>query len=254
MYGMEMSVLLPLLGGMAVHSGKPLFAADIADALVEVPEPRVLVSTPVHLRALLASGLALPRVALVVSATAPLDPALAVQVERALGAEVLEVFGSTETCVIAHRRTSIEAEWSLYAGVELQREPDGTRVHAPWIPPGQSLQDVVELLPGRRFALRGRNVDMVEIAGKRASLADLTRRLLAVPGVHDAVIFQPDGAGPVRRVAALVVAPGLAPEAIAARLRESIDPAFLPRPLKLVDKLPRNETGKLPHAELVKLL
>ena len=254
MYGMEMSVLLPLLGGMAVHSGKPLFAPDIAAALADVPAPRVLVSTPVHLRALVASAIALPEIALVVSATAPLDPALAADVERALGAEVLEVFGSTETCVIATRRTAHEADWLLYAGVELVREPDGTRVNAPWIAPGTALQDVVELLPERRFGLRGRNVDMVEIAGKRASLAELTRRLLAVPGVHDAVIFQPDGAGAVRRVAALVVAPELEVAEILARLRESIDPAFLPRPMRKIDRLPRNETGKLPHAELLKLL
>jgi acyl-coenzyme A synthetase/AMP-(fatty) acid ligase len=33
-----------------------------------------------------------------------------------------------------------------------------------------------------------------------------------------------------------------------ARLRERIDPAFLPRPLKLVERLPRELTGKLPRA------
>src|SRR5690606_16486564 len=33
MYGMEMSVLMPLFGPFAVHSGKPFFTADIADAL-----------------------------------------------------------------------------------------------------------------------------------------------------------------------------------------------------------------------------
>jgi acyl-coenzyme A synthetase/AMP-(fatty) acid ligase len=52
MYGLELSVLMPMIGGMAVHSGRPLFPADIAAALDEVPEPRVLVSTPRHLRAM----------------------------------------------------------------------------------------------------------------------------------------------------------------------------------------------------------
>jgi len=37
-------------------------------------------------------------------------------------------------------------------------------------------------------------------------------------------------------------------------LRRGIDPVFLPRPLKRVPALPRNETGKLPHAALVRLL
>ena len=39
-----------------------------------------------------------------------------------------------------------------------------------------------------------------------------------------------------------------------AALRRDIDPVFLPRPLKLVDALPRNETGKLPRVALLALL
>ena len=66
----------------------------------------------------------------------------------------------------------------------------------------------LELRADDRFMVRGRNADMVEVAGKRASLADLTQRLLRVPGVQDAVVFQPDtsATGLVQRVAALAVA------------------------------------------------
>ncbi len=47
-----------------------------------------------------------------------------------------------------------------------------------------------------------------------------------------------------------MVAPGLDAGAILQALRERIDPVFLPRPLLLVDALPRNETGKLPQQRL----
>ncbi|MGH8123197.1 MAG: AMP-binding protein, partial [Rudaea sp.] len=73
MYGLELSVLLPLRSRAAIHSGQPFFPADIAQALGEIPAPRVLVTTPFHLRALLQENLALPPLAAVVSATAPLD-------------------------------------------------------------------------------------------------------------------------------------------------------------------------------------
>ena len=43
MYGMEMAVLLPLLAGMGIHGAHPLYPADIAAALEELPVPRVLV-------------------------------------------------------------------------------------------------------------------------------------------------------------------------------------------------------------------
>jgi acyl-coenzyme A synthetase/AMP-(fatty) acid ligase len=79
---------------------------------------------------------------------------------------------------------------------------------------------------------------------------------LAIPGVEDGVVLQLDTCDVrgVARVAALVVAPTLQESAILAALRESIDPVFLPRPLKRVDALPRSDTGKLPRAALLKLL
>ena len=43
-------------------------------------------------------------------------------------------------------------------------------------------------------------------------------------------------------------------EELLAELRLAIDPVFLPRPLCLVDQLPRNETGKLPHEALLNML
>ncbi|OHC45323.1 MAG: AMP-ligase [Rhodanobacter sp. RIFOXYA1_FULL_67_6] len=257
MYGMEMSVLLPLLGGAGVHAGRPFFPADVAAALAEVPAPRVLVTTPVHLRALVESGIALPPIAAMLSATAPLPVELAHAAEQRFGAPLLEVFGSTETCVFASRRPAMDEDWSLYEAVSLHPQPDGTAVEAPQLDAPVTLADIVSLSHGgRRFRLRGRHADMLEIAGKRASLGDLSRRLLAIPGVQDGVVFQlgdGDALG-VHRIAALAVAPGLDGHTILDALRRAIDPLFLPRPLKLVEALPRNETGKLPRAALLALL
>ncbi len=255
MYGTETSILLPLAADMAVHSGRPLFPADVADALAEVPAPRVLVTTPVHLRALVASGQRFPEVSVVVSATAPLDRPLAQAVEQTLGATMLEMFGSTETCVIATRLTAHEESWHSYPGVTLVPGPECAEVNAPWFAAPTMLQDVIELVAPDRFAVRGRNTDMIEVAGKRASLADLTRRLLAVAGVKDAVVFQPEPvpAGAVRRVAALVVAPQVSAATISAHLSRAVDPAFMPRPLVIVPQLPRNELGKLSREALMRL-
>lgn len=255
-YGMEFSVLLPLIAGMAVHAARPLFPADIARALDELPTPRVLVSTPVHLRALVESPQEFPRTALVVSATAPLDRELAQAVEAKLGGRLLEIFGSTETCAFASRRTAQDELWKLHDGVQLESAADGTWVVAPWNRQRILLQDHVELHGTREFRVHGRNADLIEVAGKRASLADLTRRVLAIDGVQDAVVFQPgaESVATIRRVAALVVAPGLTAEQIHDRLAASVDPAFMPRPLLLVDALPRNELGKLPRAALLAAL
>jgi acyl-coenzyme A synthetase/AMP-(fatty) acid ligase len=105
------------------------------------------------------------------------------------------------------------------------------------------------------FRLLGRADDMLKVGGKRASLADLTHKLLSIEGVLDAVVFQPDTEGDVvTRPAALVVAPSLKESQILLALSRLIDPVFLPRPLKRVAGLPRNAVGKLPRAALARLL
>jgi acyl-coenzyme A synthetase/AMP-(fatty) acid ligase len=253
MYGMEMSVLLPLLAPVAVHAARPFFPEDVAAALRHAEAPRVLVTTPVHLRALLASDITLPPLRAIVSATAPLSAEHAAQAEARYGCEVREVFGSTETCVIARRRTACETAWTPLPGVRVTPQPDGASVQAAHLSAPVALADLVEVHADGSFELRGRNADLLEIAGKRASLGDMTRKLLAIPGVEDGVVFQLDGDG-VRRIAALAVAPTLDESSILAVLRRAIDPVFLPRRLRCVPRLPRNETGKLPREVLLSLL
>src|SRR4029453_9046380 len=82
MYGFESTVLIALQNGLPFSNARPLSPADICDELLLLPRPRVLVTTPFHLRALLAAGVEIPALDLIVSATAPLPPALAREAER----------------------------------------------------------------------------------------------------------------------------------------------------------------------------
>ncbi len=257
MYGMEMSVLMPMRGPFAVHAGRPFFPADVARALDEVAAPRLLVTTPVHLRALLEAGTELPALAAIVTATAPLPVETARMAEARFGCEVRELFGATETCVIAQRRTAREEAWRLYRDVALHPVADGTQVERASLATPVRLADMVEMTDGgTRFLLRGRQADLLEIAGKRASLADLTRRLQQISGVRDAAMLQLDAdAAGVRRLVAFVCAdPSLADATILTALRAGTDPVFLPRRIVRVDALPRNETGKMPRDALLALL
>jgi acyl-coenzyme A synthetase/AMP-(fatty) acid ligase len=254
MYGFETTVLLPLQSAGVLCAQRPFYPADIAAALARLPRPRVLCSTPVHLRALLAAEVELPSPELILCATAPLSVNLAREVEQRLQAPLWEIYGSTETGQIATRRTVLEQAWRLWPQVRLSQR-DGTYMAlGGHVLEPTALADVLELLDDERFLLHGRSADLVNIAGKRSSLAYLSHQLNAVPGVLDGAFFlrasphdAPDG---VSRLAALAVAPGLAPERILAALRERIDPVFLPRPLLLVERLPRNDTGKLPQQAL----
>ena len=258
MYGLELTVLLTLQTGNACAAERPFYPADICNALAAVPRPRTLVSTPVHLRMLLAADVDLPAADLVVSATAPLSQNLAREVEERFDTRLLEIYGSTETGQIACRRTAHAVEWRLWDGVRLRERDGRTWADGGHIEQATAMCDVIEITGDDRFLLQGRMADLVNIAGKRSSLAYLNHQLNAVAGVIDGAFFlrdeSQDPSAGVTRVAAVVVAPGLDAATLLERLRERIDPAFLPRPLLFVDKLPRNETGKLPQEALQSLV
>lgn len=251
-YGFESTLLLALHGGCSFWAGKPFYPQDIAAALAAVPAPRLLVTTPFHLSTLLAAGIELPPTDLLLSATAPLSTALAAEAEARTGAPLLEIYGSTESGQLASRRTTAGDAWTLLPGTRIDTDGDTAYAHGAHVEGRVALSDLLEALPDGRFRLVGRHADLVNIAGRRTSLAYLNHQIAAIPGVVDAAFFLPDDAGPdgIARLAAFVVAPGLERRALLAALRERIDAIFLPRPLVLVDALPRNSTGKLPRSGL----
>lgn len=255
MFGLEATVLMPIFGGGTVSARQPFFPADVANALAELPEPRLLVSTPFHLRKLMDAQIELPRVQAVLSATAPLSIALAQEVEARLGAPMVEIYGSTETGAVATRRPTRSTVWETYSGITVQQQQDQTLACAAHYESPQPLNDVLDLHSPHRFTLLGRNSDMINVVGKRSSLAFLNQLLLGLPGVRDGVfcVHEASAAEDAMRLAAFVVAPGLTSADLLAALRPHLDAVFLPRPLVLVDALPRDANGKIAAAALAQL-
>jgi acyl-coenzyme A synthetase/AMP-(fatty) acid ligase len=253
MYGFESTVLIAMLGGAAFDADRPFYPADIAAALARLPRPRMLVTTPFHLRMLLDAGIALPPVDLVLSATAPLSPQLAARAEAALHGPLIEIYGCTEAGQVATRRTTDGPEWRTYEGLVLSGDGEHTQVHGGHVIAPTPLADILEVLDPGRFRLLGRSNDLINIAGKRNSLAHLNFHLNSTPGVADGAFWLPadeiDGA--ITRLVAFVVAPehtaAQVHEAVLAGLRPRVDPVFLPRRIVCVPALPREpSTGKLP--------
>jgi acyl-coenzyme A synthetase/AMP-(fatty) acid ligase len=251
MYGLETSVFFALASSCATHHGRPFFPADVRDALAAVPAPRLLITTPVHLRALIAADMKLPELALIISATAPLSSELAIQAEQHFGAPVHEIYGCTEAGSMASRRTSVQEIWQLHPDMSIRKHEAGAQIHGEHLPDVILVNDDVDISDDTHFRLLGRHADLLKVAGKRASLSDITQKLLQLPGVEDAVLLVPEGA---ERPAALVVAPKGSESTLLAALALQVDAVFLPRPLRLVERLPRNELGKLSRASLLELL
>ncbi|HMJ29903.1 MAG TPA: AMP-binding protein, partial [Xanthobacteraceae bacterium] len=185
MYGLEFTVLMVMQGGLAMHAGRPFFPSDICAELEALPRPRGLVTTPVHLRVLLAETSELPAVDFLLCATAPLSPQLAIEAEARFAAPLHEIYGCTEAGQVAARRPAQGQEWRALPGVSLYTDEKGTWAKGGHVEKEVLLADVIELRGRDTFLLHGRTADLVNIAGKRTSLAHLNFHLNSIEGVRD---------------------------------------------------------------------
>lgn len=256
MYGLETSILAPLLTGARIFSGRPFYPMDIHKALTLVQNGQTLVTTPIHLRACVEADIEWPPLKQIISATAPLDSAIAGKAEERFACPVLEIYGCTEAGSLATRRTIEHDLWTMYQGMTIYSSDDATMIRGSHLPQDIALADKIRVESANSFELLGRQDDMVKIGGKRASLKDLNIKLNSIPGVVDGVFVQPEDkkTGSATRLVALVVAPELSESDVMSALSRLIDRVFLPRPLYRVDSLPRNETQKLPRQAVNELL
>lgn len=249
MFGIECSVMLPLLHSIAVLEGRPLLPADVRAAFIDSPAG-AWIATPLHLRFLVQSGETLPNCRVVIASTMALAPTLALETEALAGAPVLEIYGSTETGVLAMRRTAHESAWRTIDGVRIESTADTTLAEGAHFPSPARLPDRVEVNADGSFTLLGRQNDVVKIAGRRASLAGLNLLLQELPGLDDGVFYMPSAGESTERLCLIHSGPELPRAATEAWLRARVDPVFLPRTMIRVDRLPRNESGKLPQRAL----
>ncbi|MEM6999521.1 MAG: AMP-binding protein [Pseudomonadota bacterium] len=257
MYGLEWALLLPTVAPLRIFCGADFYPADVRAALGGADADVVLVSTPLHLRALRAAGAAdADNVALTLCATAPLANSLATDIEQGLNTTIWEIYGCSEIGSVASRRPTQQQAWEFFDWFDLAHNDRALTLGHALLPAPVTLADQFVAHGAGSFLLEGRNTDIIKIGGKRESLAHLNNVLLQLAGVEDGLFFQPASFGlPDRgRLEALVVAPDRSVEQLRQALAEQLPPAFLPRPLRRVASLPRDETSKLKRSELQQLL
>lgn len=267
-YGLLFGVLVPLAAGASFVRSTPLHAQTLL-ACAERTGARWLVSVPAHLQVLaplLQAHLAAANATAgsetwsarrIVSSGAVLRDDIA----RALGSagfEVIDVLGSTETGGLAIRRAGLETAWTPLEPVRIQVGPDQRlMVQSPFLErPDEwhTTGDRGSVDADGRFQHLGRFDDVVKIGGKRTTLGEIEACVRELPGVRDvAALRHPVGGIRGEEIWAAMVAPGLTPQTIREALRERLDPVFVPRKLRLVSTLPRENGGKLRREALLAL-
>ena len=187
----------------------------------------------------------------IVSAGGALPAATADLLQQA-AVRPFEVYGSTETGVIASRCE--RQEWQPFEGVEIGQNEEGALwASSPWSPERRQTADLIEPQDDG-FLLLGRQDRIIKFEDKRVSLTQIEHELLQHPWIADAhcghhpqhqriaiwAALNADGIAALREKGRAAVA-----DTLKRHLAATQDTIALPRYWRFTDSLPRNAQAKI---------
>jgi len=253
LYGFTFRVMLPMSLGLACDASMIHFPEQL---VAHAAHPLLFISSPAFLKRL-DINLTAPVFKRVISAAGKLDDDTAQQALRWLKTPVSEIYGTTETGVLAWREHAQPApEWQAFPAVQFTQQDDGWQVESPLIHQGyMQLDDILEFTAPEHFRLVGRRDRIVKIEEKRISLSEIERRLLALPGIEEAAVVTVTRGNRIA-LGAVVVAPN-ADAASKQQWREALsawlEPLAIPRFWRIVERIPLNSQSKRAWAQLKEL-
>lgn len=264
LYGLSFRLFWPLCSGRPIDATVHEFWESLAGVALA---GGAIITSPAHLTRIPVHAAVMARPGLVLSAGAPL-PALAVtEARRAFGAHVLEIYGSTETGMIAWRsRDDHDTPWQPAPGVTVrQTEDKRVLVASPFLGTDDWHEgsDRIRLLGDGSFDLLERADRIAKIEGKRISLPEVETRILDLPEVTAASVAVLPGGKPSLGAAIVLTEEGeraLAKSgafrfgrSLRKALAAFIEPAGLPRRWRYVPALPVGPLGKVRTDDIVAL-
>lgn len=263
LYGLTFRIVLALCAGWPMWRSSCVYPESLLEATA-ANRRCVWVLSPTLLNALSAHGLPealAARVALAFSAGGALPEATAAALAQRLPQPLQEIYGSTETGIIATR--AHPQRWCFFDPLVHEiGAHDTLRVCAPWSNGWQQTADAVRC-HGDGFDLLGRLDSIIKLADKRVSLTRIEHDLLQHAWVADAhcalhpqhtrvaawVALSSAGVAAWRAQGRLAVV-----AALKKRLALSQDAVAQPRYWRFDTALPRNAQGKLAAADFAAAL
>jgi len=251
MFGLTFKVFLPLILGARVIADElnypeAILGLDLAN--------HVFIASPVLLRTLTQSpaASALKSLSGIVSAGSPLKKELRSELGRICDARIIEIYGSTETGIVAK---DCGDGLRLFGAVDAGLDGRGAlNVSSPWCDFFQT-NDAASIDEGR-LALQGRIDRIVKLNDKRVSLESIEAKLLESGLLADCYCAPHPK---FKRIAALLQLNDeglkkfrkIGKKGVADELKELLKLEFKNsvRYFKIVEKMPRNQQGKFEKSE-----
>ena len=261
-YGLLFSVLVPFVAHARVLPDVYTFPQEIIST-TNKNKASVMVSVPIHYRAMKVDNLSAPSLKVAFSSSGVLDRSDGLHFHKKTGLGITEIYGSTETGGIASRCISEHTEswkafnivsWKLigerlsiksdFASPEMKRDTDGFCLTG-----DEARED-----KDNRFVLLGRADGIVKVAGKRVDLLDVQNKIKTLPTVRDAVVVALPAEKGRESVIAAVVACDLTETHLRKLLMDMLEPYAIPRRVKIVSSIITTATGKIDRRRIENIL
>jgi len=265
LYGLTFRIWLPLSLGASFDARMKTYQEELA---ASVNKTTLIITSPAFIKRIDASLATCPCAGLL-SAGGLLPWQDAERITQWTGSAVTEIYGSTETGVLAWRYRNLEnPHWTPFDTIYFQPASGNKlgRVFSPLIEDaaGYPLSDRLVFNEAGQFLLEGRLDRTVKIEEKRISLDEVEQRLKGLPQVLDAAVVILERHNRTRLGAVLVLSNNglelkskLTAGRFTAQLREALqgwlEPVAIPKNWRIVEKLPLNSMGKLSQPLLKEL-
>lgn len=261
LYGFSFYFLWAFLSNHLIQTQRLISPESILDKLIK--NNSLIVTTPIMISHL-------DKCSEIGDDTLVLSSASALSRENALSffnkykKEALEVYGSTETGVIAYRKQLEQSDWKCFYGVDISTDINSQLiVKSNFFSNHERLMaDKVELKGNNSFALIGRVDRIVKLAGKRLSLSAMEAHLNLNLWVKDSscvlcnsyreyigalLVLSKDG-----ELALNSLGKALFTRQLKSYLLDYYSLETLPKKWRIVSKIPVNTQGKRVLADILK--
>ncbi len=259
-YGFMVSVLMPLRVGAQVVRWSSYYPREVESSLLD-QGCTLLVTTPPHLRILGRRLSVSDSFRLAVSSGSMLGMPDAQRFHSETASPIVEVYGSTETGVVASRcRAKEESAWTPVRGVDWRILKERLWVRSPFLseslvvdPDGYTRtgdrataakNDSTRSRSSDGFVLHGRVDGVVKVASVRVDVGEVEERIQGLEGVLDACVITQAVDGLRENVLLAAVVYDGPIETLKRTLRQMLTPVECPRRVVQVSRLPTSPPGK----------
>lgn len=263
-YGFLFSVVIPLVANARIVAESPFFPAEIAKC-VEKHAVTLLASVPAHYRVLQGRSLQ-SSLRLAFSSAGMLPEEDNTGFCNGNRAEIVEIYGSTETGGLASRNRAAGEEFFMpLPPIEWQIKAERLTIRSPFLSPDVPREEDNWFLSGDQvrqqdkdtFSLHGRADAITKVAGERVDLDEIRDLLQQQTGVAECVVLPlKDSTGRGNRIAVLIRSDQKNFDLVPLKLvlSVSLEPAAMPKIIRIASLIPVRPNGKYDNDAIIQLL